>query len=55
MKNSRNDIINALQQKKENTKQIIITSILIAVGANSLTTGLVGALDLKNTLICTNN
>lgn len=46
MKNSRNDIINSLQQKKENTKQIIITSILIAVGVNSLTTGLVGAFGL---------
>ena len=43
-----NAVLGNLQEKKEYTKQIIITSILIGVGVNTLTSGIIGTLGLES-------
>lgn len=43
-----NAILGTLQEKKEYTKQIIITSILIGIGVNTLVAGIVGISGLES-------
>lgn len=43
-----NAILATLQEKKEYTKQIVITSILIGVGVNTLTNGIIGLLGIES-------